>query len=91
MALQHTVQPRRPADCLQRLLQRRSRCQWQVQHNVFGRKEGKGSVPVTCETLRKRRKNKRAFAPNTRYRDTTEISKAAERVYNVPHESARHG
>jgi len=30
-----------------------------------------GSVPVTCETPRKRRKNKRAFAPITRYRDTT--------------------
>ena len=32
-----------------------------------------GSVPVTCETPRKRRKNKRAFAPITRYRDTTKI------------------
>src|SRR5262245_52406157 len=30
-----------------------------------------GSVPVTCETPRKCRKNKRAFAPITRYRDTT--------------------
>ena len=30
-----------------------------------------GSVPVTCETPRKRRKNKRAFVPITRYRDTT--------------------
>ena len=32
-----------------------------------------GSVPVTCETPRKRRKNKRAFAPITRYRDTTHL------------------
>ena len=32
---------------------------------------GLGSVPVTCETPRKRRENKRAFAPITRYRDTT--------------------
>ena len=31
-----------------------------------------GSVPVTCETPRKHRKNKRVFAPITRYRDTTE-------------------
>ena len=31
----------------------------------------RGSVPVTCETPRKSRKNKRAFAPITRYRDTT--------------------
>ena len=31
-----------------------------------------GSVPVTCETPRKRRKNKRAFALITRYRDPTE-------------------
>src|ERR1700675_2681849 len=30
-----------------------------------------GSVPVTCETPRKRRKNKRVFAPITRYSDTT--------------------
>jgi hypothetical protein len=30
-----------------------------------------GSVPVTCETPRKCRKNKRAFVPITRYRDTT--------------------
>ena len=33
-----------------------------------------GSVPVTCETPRKRRKNKRAFAPITRYRDTTRLT-----------------
>src|SRR4029453_15715804 len=33
----------------------------------------KGSVPVTCETPRKNRKNKRAFAPITRYRDTTKF------------------
>ena len=33
-----------------------------------------GSVPVTCETPRKRRKNKRAFVPITRYRDTTSFS-----------------
>jgi hypothetical protein len=31
-----------------------------------------GSVPVMCETPRKRRKNKRVFAPITRYRDTTQ-------------------
>jgi hypothetical protein len=31
------------------------------------------SVPVKCETPRKRRKNKRAFAPITRYRDTTDF------------------
>src|SRR3989442_15684199 len=30
-----------------------------------------GSVPVTCEIPQKRRKNKRVFAPITRYRDTT--------------------
>src|SRR5438128_8530881 len=30
-----------------------------------------GSVPVTCEPPRTRRKNKRVFAPITRYRDTT--------------------
>jgi hypothetical protein len=31
---------------------------------------GVGSAPVTCEAPRKRWKNKRAFAPITRYRDT---------------------
>src|SRR5215831_13348374 len=30
-----------------------------------------GSVPVTCETPRKYRKNKSVFVPITRYRDTT--------------------
>src|SRR5262249_541293 len=30
-----------------------------------------GSVPVTCDTPQKRRKNKRVFAPITRYTDTT--------------------
>ena len=35
-----------------------------------------GSVPVTCEPPRKRRKNKRVFAPITRYRDTTEFQAA---------------
>jgi hypothetical protein len=46
-----------------------------------------GSVPVTCETPRKYRKNKSAFPPITRYRDTTRFSACSP----CPPDAARYG